>query len=181
MRVGQQMYLACTLETIGTDMRCIQDTQIQDSSSVILLTPLSNPSVKLHAHLSGDPETAASDVAIAGVAYSGRVDIMLLACIPISNRFCTASRRRSSKVNNRHSDKQNLSFGVCNYRPDPAKEISHQQLHDLLEKVSQGNKVLWWFGHPRFASLGIILRCQLVDAILFRLNWRALPLTHCES
>uniref|UniRef100_A0A183BEW0 Kinesin motor domain-containing protein n=1 Tax=Echinostoma caproni TaxID=27848 RepID=A0A183BEW0_9TREM len=55
MRIGQQACLARTLETLTIDVCCIQETRIQDSSSTIRLTSPSNPSVKFHLRLSGDP------------------------------------------------------------------------------------------------------------------------------
>ncbi|VDP94945.1 unnamed protein product, partial [Echinostoma caproni] len=74
MHIGQQAGLARTLETLTIDVCCIQETRIQDSSFIIRLKSPSNPSVKFHLRLSGDPEAAASGLAGVGVALSERAE-----------------------------------------------------------------------------------------------------------
>ncbi|VDP91140.1 unnamed protein product [Echinostoma caproni] len=70
MCTGQQAGLARTLETLAIDVYFIQETHIQDSTSISRLTSPFNQSVKFHLRLSGDPEAASSGLAGVGVPLS---------------------------------------------------------------------------------------------------------------
>lgn len=75
MRISQQGCLASALETLATDVWCVQETRIQDCSFVIRLTSPSTRSVKFHLRLSGDLEAA--DSVVAGVAHVAGVGVAL--------------------------------------------------------------------------------------------------------
>ena len=146
MRIGQQAGLARTLQSLAIDVCCIQETRIQDSSSIIRLTPPSDPSVKFHLRLSGDSEAATSGLAGVGVALSDRAEAALLDWIPVDSRLCAVRLRGSCKVNSRRSDRRNLfvvsAYAPTDCSPDAIKDVFYQKLHDLLRKANRADIVV---------------------------------------
>lgn len=82
MRIGHQGCLARALKTQANGVCCIQET----SYAIRLASPPSHP-VKFHLRISGDPETAASDVAGVGLALSERAEATLLDWTPVDSRL----------------------------------------------------------------------------------------------
>ena len=146
MRIGQQAGLARTLETLAIDVCCLQETRIQDSSTIIRLTPPSNQSVMFHLRLSGDPEAQASGLAGVGVALSERAEAALIDWIPVDSRLCAVRLRGSCKISSRRQERRNL-FVVSAYAPtdcssDAVKDTFYAKLHDLLRKAKRGEVVI---------------------------------------
>lgn len=90
--------MARALKTLATDVCCVQETHIRDSSSTIRLTFPSSPSVKFHLRRSGDPEAAASHVASVGVVLTETVEVALLDWVPVDSWLYALRFRGSSKV-----------------------------------------------------------------------------------
>ena len=146
MRIGQQASLARTLETLAIDVCCIQETRIQDSSSVLRLTSPTTPHVKFHLRLSGDPAASTSGQAGVGIALSSRAEAALLDWIPVDSRLCAVRLEGACKVSKSRTGKRNL-FVICAYAPtdcspDAIKDIFYHKLHDLLHKASRTDIVI---------------------------------------
>lgn len=73
--------------------------------SVIRMTSPFSTSVNFHSHLSGDAETAASDVASVSLAFS---EAALRDWIPVDSRLRAMRLTASCKVDSRRSDRRNL-------------------------------------------------------------------------
>ena len=146
MRVGQQVGLTRTLESIEIDVCCLSETRIQDSSSTIRLTSLSDPKETFHLRVSGDPEASASGQAGVGVALSTRAEAALLDWIPVNSRLCAVRLEGSCRVNRQRSDKRCLFvisvYAPTDCSPDAVKDDFYHHLHNLLRKAPKTDIVI---------------------------------------
>lgn len=129
-------------QTLVINVRCIQETRIQDFSSVTQLTSPSSHSADLH--LPGTLEVVPSGFAGVGEALSERAMAVLLDWIPVESPPCAVKFRSSCKVNSRHSEGHNLPvispYAPTDYSPGAVKDTFYQKLHELLQ---QGRVTSW--------------------------------------
>ena len=116
MRAGQQAGLTRTLETLAVDICCLQETRIQDSSQVIPLVSVTNPKVRFHLRLSGDPEASSSGQAGVGIALSARAEAALLDWFPVNSRLGAVRLKGSCRTHRAGSNTRAL-FVVAAYAP----------------------------------------------------------------
>lgn len=91
MHIVQHGCLARALKIMFIHVCCIQETCIQDISSLIRLT--SSPFVKIRLSIAEDHEATASGVPGADVVLSGRIQAALPYSIPVDIWLCAVRQR----------------------------------------------------------------------------------------
>lgn len=145
-RIGQQASLARTLESLGVDICCLQETRLPDPSCVTHLVSPADDKKVFYLRLSNDPELSTSGQAGVGIALSGRAEQALLEWIPVNNRICAIRLNGSCRVSG-SKDVYRCLYIVCAYAPtdcssDDDKDDFYSKLDTLLRRAPKSDIVI---------------------------------------
>lgn len=133
IKIGQQIGLALSLESLNIDICCLSETQ--DPSKLLQIHSLSVASKNLfYARLSRDPVESSSAFVGVGVTTSARAEAAPIDRISINSRLCAVRLESPMKMRRNRREKQCLfivsAYALTDCSPDVIKNEFYHQLSD---------------------------------------------------